>query len=223
MHLLTVICSIKQLKVDFIQHEWQQLLAMRQNKNFTKLPFCKCAVIPCMIQLDTAVKQELLLAVSKATWRPQLHCKRRLRQNHITDTPTHLDCLGCGAILKPHREIITLLLRCIFVADKPGQFVGHALMRPLWMNLVVSRSRLQSSSPRDFCQSVSGTIAVSHSEINQHTHSGRQREESTGTLVTEEQMMRITDRDALYTAAPLRTCLSLSVLIPHNLIPYPRC
>ncbi len=34
------------------------------------------------------------------------------------------------------------------------------------------------------------------------THSGRQREESTGNLVTEEQMMRITDRDTHYTAAP---------------------
>lgn len=45
---------------------------------------------------------------------------------------TEIDaCLGHGAMLKPQREIITLLLRCIFVADKPGQFVGHTLMWPL--------------------------------------------------------------------------------------------
>lgn len=70
------------------------------------------------------------------------------------------------------------------------------------MNLVVRLSRLRSSLPRDSCQSVIETIAAFHREINPRTHSGRQREESTGNLVTQEQMMRITDRDAHYTVAP---------------------
>lgn len=69
-----------------------------------------------------------------------------------------------------------------------------------WMNLVVWRSRLRSSFPRDFCQSVSGTIAAFHPEINQRaerrTHTrpsvrGKSRRESRNT--TNDEYFRQTD------------------------------
>ncbi len=81
------------------------------------------------------------------------------------------------------------------------------------MNLVVRRSRLRSSFPRDSCQSVSETIAAFHREINQRTHThtlgqseGRVDGESSNRGTNDEDYRQ---RRALY-RCPLRTCLSPS-------------